>query len=120
MATITANLSSISGKDGNNNRTATFSQGAGTPGWAGVKSDGEIDANGPGATAADVVFNLPANSPVTFKSDTPFGPINDQFSVTVKSGSSITVHDNNSKSGQYEYTLYFTDGTSLDPRFINR
>jgi hypothetical protein len=120
MATITANLSSISGSGPSNNRTATFSQGSGAPSWASVKSDGEIDANGPGAAAADVVFNLPADSPVTFMADTPFSPVNDQFSVIVKSDTSITVHDNNTRSGQYEYTLYFSDGTSLDPRFINR
>ena len=124
-ATITANLSNITAADPNNqnNRSATFSQGAGTPGWASVKSDGEIDANGQGAVAANVVFNLPADSPVSFKTEGPFSPSGTgyQFSVTSVTANSLTVLDNNAPgSGETEYTLYFSDGSKLDPKFINR
>ena len=123
MPTITAELSNISAADANKNRTATFSPGNGNPAWSGVQNGGEIDANGPGAAAADVVFNLTSGSPVSFSSSGPFTatPASTEFSVTSNTGSSITVHDNNDVgSGTYEYTLHFSDGTRLDPRFINR
>lgn len=125
MANVTAVLSNISAADANKKRTATFAEGNGVPNWAGVKSDGEIDMSGPGASQADIIFELPATgSPVTFDATTPWtitGDTKNDFTVTAKSNLSITVDDKNSAGGeQAEYTLHFSDQTFVDPRVINR
>lgn len=127
MATVTANLSDISDADPTTkNRTATFSQGNGTPAWAAVHSNGDIDADGPGAANCNVEFNLPEGSPVSFKTEGPFSPsgTGTQFDVNSVTANQLVMDDANDPnqpgSGEVEYTLYFSDGTKLDPKFKNR
>jgi hypothetical protein len=125
MAKVTAVLSHITAADANNKRTAHFAPGNGVPHWAGVKPDGQINMDGPGAAQADIIFELPEEgSPVTFDQTTPWTLVGDtkgDFSVTKTESLSITVEDKNSCGGEKpEYTLHFSDRTFIDPRVINR
>lgn len=114
------------------NLSITISKSSGTPvytktsnGGATVSSDGTIDFRGQSANAYDVQWTLDASFGTTTFATT------NAFTVTAPTGlfgvvsgagtSSLTVDDDDVDNlDGYEYSLNLSDGTTLDPRFINR
>lgn len=108
----------------NGTRPATYAAGGGTPNWASVASNGDIDLNknGQGQPDVDLRFSLPTG--YLFHATTPFtvAPASSDFSVTSGAGTAtLIVNDGNNDAQQteYTYTLTLSDGTNLDPKVIN-
>lgn len=104
-------------------RTATYSEGRGNPGWSGVAGNGDVDLSKNGAQPdVKIIWTLPSG--YLFDSNQPFTtvPASDDFSVTSGAGTTtLTVRDTNNDASitNYEYTLHLSDGTKIDPKVIN-
>lgn len=125
MPTVKVDISDITAASATHERSASYAAGTGTPSWATVGSSGDIDLSHPPQAnlAVDLEFSLPAG--YTFDDTTPFGtaPASTDFSVVSGAGTStLTVSDSNNDatiSTQYDYTLYLSDGSFIDPKVIN-
>lgn len=125
--TVKVDISSITGENPEKKRTASYAAGTGNPSWVTVATNGDIDLSNPSQSDkdkdVDIKWTLPSG--YAFHSTTPFGtnPTSSDFSVTAgKGGTTLTVNDTNADTSvgtQYEYTLYLSDGTSIDPKVIN-
>jgi hypothetical protein len=111
--------------------SGTFQKGHPFPAWAQMNSSGDIDVTGaPDQGGADksrvsIEFTLDSGLGLTFPSNGFVAPEgNSDFGSPVLSNNNLTmtVSDTNSENRftQLEYGLRFSDGSTLDPRMINR
>ena len=123
MANVNVTIDTIGNANTNNERTATYSPGNGNPNWSGVADNGDVDLSKSGAQPnVQIIWTLPAG--YTFRATTPFttDPVSNKFSVQSGAGTNtLTVRDANDdvSIANYDYTLYLSDGTKIDPKVIN-
>jgi hypothetical protein len=123
MANVHVTIDSVGDSNSTNDRTATYSEGNGNPGWSGVAANGDVDLSKNGAQPnVNIIWVLPTN--FLFDATTPFStaPVSTDFSVTSGAGTNtLTIRDSNNDTSitDYQYTLHLSDGTKIDPKVIN-
>jgi len=112
--------------------SGTFAKGNPFPGWAQLNASGDVDVTGApdqgqskGGAAVSVAFTLANNLNLTFPADgfvPPSGNTDFTNATLSNNNKTITVTDANNEARytQLEYGLKFSDGSTLDPRMINR
>lgn len=123
---VKVTIDSVGTANTSKKRTATYSKGLGVPNWVTLNTPGAGDINLTGAPAdhlpaVEIIWTLPSG--YLFHETTPFSPANGDFSVVSGAGTAtLTVNDSNDDPATmaFEYTLYLDDGTSIDPKVINR
>jgi hypothetical protein len=123
MANVNVLIDTLTDANPSGERTGTYSEGPGTPNWASVGTNGDINLNTAAHANVSIFFTLPAG--YTFASTSAFttDPTSTDFSVTFgESTQSLTVSDTNNDpvaGTEYSYTLNLSDGTKIDPKVIN-
>lgn len=122
MPTLSIDITAVNGS------TATYDK---TSGPGSVNSAGDIDFSGPGGPQAGVnvawTLNIP-NDTRTFSTnlqavfDPGTGNAATDFTVLglTNSNKTVTVSDTNVPNTSSEFSLVLSDGTTFDPRIINR
>ena len=124
MANVSITIDTIgSANTTTQDRTATYSEGSGNPGWSGVAANGDVDLSKNGAQPdVKLIWTLPAG--YLFNSTNPFTTVPVSADFTVESGAGtnvLTVRDTNNDVSitDYAYTLHLSDNTKIDPKVIN-
>lgn len=127
MPTINVTISSLGAANANNCRSATYAEGSGVPDWADVASNGDINVSrNPNANTPDVDITWTLPSGFVFAGTDPvtFDPPSTDFTYDSGAGTAtVKVTDSNNDAtvgSEHPYQLHLGDGTSLDPKVINR